>query len=451
MEIAEIIILTDYGFFPLLDQAFSFDNLTKTLFIIFMLFISALISAAEVGFFSLSPADINKIKLSQNRQDGLIIELLDNPKKLLATLLIVINLINVSIIIISSFVRVFDYSHHPVIGFFIQVVVVTFIIVLFAEVIPKVYATKHNITVARFMALPIYLFTKIFSPISYVMIASTGIIDRRVQKRAYEVNIDELTHAIDITSDVNTPEQEKKILKGIVKLSHIDVKQIMRSRLDTIGFDITTPFDVLLEAILKAGYSRIPVFKDNFDNMQGIIYVKDLLAHLDAKPDFRWQQLIRPPFFVPESKKCNDLLKEFQHKKIHLAIVVDEFGGCSGIVTLEDILEEIVGEINDEFDDEELIYSKLDETNYVFEGKIPLNDICRITGLDRKVFETSEGDTGTLAGLILELEGEIPEKNKVIEFNRFRFTIESADKRKIKRVKLTILDPTEELSDEFSN
>ena len=425
-------------YFSLSDNAFSIDNFVRIIIIVILLFCSALFSAAQVAFFSLSPADANRIKESSGRWQLIIIELLDNPKKLLATLLISDNMLNVAIIILTSLIHIFDYNSHRVLGFMVQVVFTTFIIVLFAEVIPKVYSTKHNLQVLRIMGVPIYIINNIFSPISYVLVSSTNIIEKRLKKKSYNVNIDELTHAIEITSDVNTNEDEKKILKGIVKFGNIDVKQIMKSRMDTVAFEIETPFTSLLKGILDSGYSRIPIYKEDFDTVEGIIYIKDLLAHLDKEDTFKWQGLIRSPYFIPESKKINDLLEEFQQKKMHLAIVVDEYGGSSGIVTLEDVLEEIVGEINDEFDDDELQYSKLDSRNFIFEGKTLINDICRVLNIERKFFDKVEGDSDTLAGLILELKGDMPERGEVVEHEGIKFTVEAVDKRRIERVKISL-------------
>lgn len=441
-------LLLAFQNFSLAENAFSIDNFIKVIIIFVFLFCSALFSAAQVAFFSLSPADLNRIKEISGRWQLTIIELLDNPKKLLATLLISDNMLNVAVIILTSLIHIFDYHSQRVLGFIVQVVLITFIIVLFAEVIPKVYSTKHNLQVLRIMGLPIYIFNKLFSPISYVLVSSTNIVEKRLKKKSYNVNIDELTHAIEITSDINTNEEEKKILKGIVKFGNIDVKQIMKSRMDTIAFDIETPFTSLLKGILDSGYSRIPIYKEDFDTVEGIIYIKDLLAHLDMDDSFKWQTLIRPPYFVPESKKINDLLEEFQQKKIHLAIVVDEYGGSSGIVTLEDILEEIVGEINDEFDDDELQYSKLDSLNFIFEGKTLINDICRVLNIERKVFDKVEGDSDTLAGLILELKGNIPERGEVLEHEGIKFTVEAVDKRRIKRIKITLPEKDLEIKTE---
>lgn len=416
--------------------------------VIILLFLSALFSGAEIAFFSLSPKQINDIKNSKSHRSRSILQLLDNPKKLLATLLIAINFVNIAIVIISSLItyQLLDFFVHPILGFFIQVVVVTFFIVFLGEITPKVYATQKAVQVAHLMALPLLLLNKILSPLSVPLVVSTNFIDKIALKKRYNISVDELTHAIDITSDSDTPEEEKKILKGIVRFGNIDVKQIMKSRSDVVAFDYKTNYADLLKKIMESGYSRIPVYEGNFDKVMGILYIKDILAYLNKDDDFNWQSLLRQPYFVPESKKINDLLKEFQKLKNHIAIVVDEYGGSSGIVTMEDILEEIVGEINDEFDDDELIFSKLDDNNYVFEGKTLLNDVCRVLEIDRKVFDVVEGEADTLAGLILELSEKIPEKNEQINFHNYRFTVESADKRRIKRVKISILKKSKESS-----
>jgi len=316
-------------------------------------------------------------------------------------------------------------------------VLITFIIVMFGDVIPKVYATKNNLRLAQRFAIPLYITHRLFYPFSYLMAGTTAFIEKRMKKISYNVTIDELTHAIDIASDTTTPIEEKKILKGIVKFGNLDVTQIMRPRIDVIAFEMKTPFTELLKKILEAGYSRVPVYDENLDNVKGILHIKDLLAHFEKNDDFEWQTLMRKPFIVPESKKINDLLEEFQEKKIHLAVVVDEFGGVAGIVTLEDILEEIVGELNDEFDDDETFYSKLDDNNYVFEAKTSITDVCRIMNFDLEEFDDVKGETSTLAGLILEIVGKIPSTGEVIRYKNFDFKIEGADKRKIKRVKIT--------------
>ena len=427
---------------PLLFQVFNTPDLQSFTFLILVLLLllfSGLFSSSEVAFFSLNPAQLSLVNSSEaGRTYQVIRQLLSNPKKLLATLLIANSLVNIGIVLISNALvkKTFNFEHNPTLSLIIQVVVVTFMIVLLGEVMPKVYATKKTLGMAYFMAYPIFIVDKLLSPLSYLLVVSTGFIERRMKKKGYEVSMDELTHAIDIASDVDTPADEKKILKGIVQSGNIDVWQIMKPRMDVVALDIKCRFSDVLQVIDTAGYSRMPVYEDNLDKVKGILFIKDLIRYLNEGDGFKWQELIRPPFFVPESKKINDLLQEFQQKKNHLAVVVDEYGGTLGIVTLEDILEEIVGELVDEFDDEEPLYSKLDEENYVFEGKTLLNDICRIMNIQREFFDNIPGETATLAGTILELAGRIPDKNEVITFKDIRFTIESADKRRIKRIKV---------------
>lgn len=409
-----------------------------------LLCISAMMSAAELAFFSLTANNREELRKSASSTDKLILYIFEKPKLLLATILIANNLANIGIILISEIVAVseLDFAASPVISFLIQVVAVTFLILLFTEVIPKVFANQYSLRVARFMAFPVSFLEKLLFPLSYVLISSTSFIDKKVKKKTQHISVEDLSHALDLTISADTPESERKILKGIVKFGQVNVKQIMIPRMDITAFEYKSPFRKLLENILASGYSRVPIYRDVMDKIAGILYVKDLLPYLDNPDDFKWQSLIREPFFVPENKKNDDLLKEFQHRKIHMAVVVDEFGGTSGIVTLEDVIEEIVGEINDEFDDDNLVYSKLDEHNYVFEGKISLNDLSRKLGIESDVFEMSNGrEADTLAGFLIEYTGSIPQKGKEIKYKEFTFTVESADSRKIKRVKVTV--PTE--------
>lgn len=407
-----------------------------------LLFTSGFVSGAETAFFSITPAQLMQLKESKSTSEKLIYQLLHKPKGLLATLLITINFVNIAIVVLSSLLinLVFNFTGHETWGFVIQVVAVTFVIVLFCEVMPKVYAQQNAMRTARISVFPIYVLDKLLKPISYFLVASTSFVEKRIQQKSYDVSVDELTHAIDVTSNKDTPEEEKNILKGIARFGNIDVKQIMKSRMDVVAIDEATAFDTLLPSIIENHYSRLPVYKESFDSVTGVLYTKDLLPFLDKKKDpaFRWQNLVRPAYFVPESKKINDLLQEFQEKKMHLAMVVDEYGGNSGIVTLEDILEEIVGEIHDEFDEEEMSYSKLDDYNFVFDGKALINDVCRVMELDRKVFDSKNDDVDTLAGLILELAGGIPVRGEMVEHNGIRLKIESADRRRIKRVKITL-------------
>jgi len=408
--------------------------------IIVLLFISAMISGSEVAFFSLTHHQIDELRKKQSQASQGIINLLERPKRLLATILITNNVVNIAIIIISAMVlgRLFDFGGHPVIEFVVQVILITFIILVFAEVLPKVYASQHSVKFAFFMASPLLVLRKAFWPLSTLLVKSTNMIDERMAKKRPNLSMNELSHALEITTDATTTEEDKNILRGIVRFGNIFAREIMRSRLDVVAVEITIPFYKLLKIILDAGYSRIPVYRDSFDNVEGILYIKDLLPYLEKGDEYEWQKLLRPCFFVPESKKINDLLKEFQEKKIHLAVVVDEYGGTSGIVTLEDILEEIVGEINDEFDIDEGIYSKLDANTYVFEGKTLLKDFCKITGADYDLFTEVKGEADTLAGLILEIKQELPFKGEKISFRNFEFQVEGVDNRRIKRIRVEI-------------
>jgi putative hemolysin len=421
---------------------FSIENIVGIIAIIILLFLSAIIAGSEIALFVLNPSQMQELKDNKTQKNKAILHLLTKPKHLLATMLITLNFINISIVIISSYIiaHSFDIIHYPVLTFFIQVVVVTFLILFFGEITPKVYATHHPLKVARYIIRPLSFIHKIVYPLSALLVNSTAIIDKRITKKGHNISMNELSQVLDMTTKGHG-EEETKILKGIVKFGNIDVKEIMQSRMDITAVAIGLKLPELLQIVYESGYSRLPVYEENFDTIKGILYVKDLLPYFE-KQEYEWQQLIRPPFFVPESKKINDLLKEFQHTKIHLAIVVDEYGGTSGIVTLEDIIEEIVGEINDEFDAEDLVHSKLDENNYIFEAKVSLSDFCKITGINPEVFAEVKGDSDTLAGLILELKGEIPEKNTDIVYKNFIFRIEAADKRRIKRIKVTLTNET---------
>ena len=392
-------------------------------------------------FFSISPSDKNNLENENSTNNKRILSLLSSPKKLLATILISNNFINVAIVMVSTYVAdrlIKNDSLSTSSQFLAHVVVITFIILLFGEVIPKVYATKHNLNFAKLMALPIYYLSLVFSPISRILISSTSIIDKKVTKKMNAISVDELEHALDLTKDSVDSEEEKKILEGIVKFGNTDVKQIMTPRTDVVAIDITNDFISLLKEIKNSKLSRLPIFDDSIDKINGVLYVKDLIPYIEKNKDFKWSQLIRDPKFVPENKKLDDLLKEFQEEKTHIAIVVDEYGGTSGIVSLEDVLEEIVGDITDEFDEEDLVYSKLDDFNYVFEGKTTLIDMYRIMNIDGDEFEKVKGEADTIAGFCIELEGKILLKNEKINFDNYTFTVEAADKRRLKQVKVTI-------------
>lgn len=420
----------------------SFGTIISIVILILLLISSALISASEIAFFSLSPAKLKDIRTNDNLKDDLVSRLLENPKKLLATILILNNLVNIAFVILSSFVSsgLVSTSAHPVIVFLIQVVVITSFLLLFAEILPKVFAARYAMQVAQLMSNPLKILIKILSPLSALLGISTSLIDKQVGKSGIAISKEELSKAIELTSDEHTPASERRILEGIVKFGDIEVKEIMKARMDVISIDSALPFDQVISIIKNCGYSRIPVFKETLDHVLGILYIKDLLAHLDDGDQYNWQSLLRSAYFVPENKKINDLLREFQEKKIHLAVVVDEFGGTSGIVTLEDVIEEIVGEISDELDleSEEKVFQKIGDSIYLFEAKTSLNDFCKLLNIEDTVFDKMKGEADTLAGLILEQTGKIPEKGFSIEVECFRFTIEAVDKRRIKKVKVTV-------------
>lgn len=409
--------------------------------LIILLICSALFSGSEVAFFSLNPTQLDIVKDKNNDKTNEVVnDLLSDPKRLLATLLIANNVVNVAIVVLSTFLtaQYLSFPNYPWLATTVQVVLVTFLIVLFGEVMPKVYANKITLKWAQFMAVPLNILEKLLKPFVYLLVATSTIIDKRLKSKGYDITVDDLEHAIEITSDTTAPTNEKRILKRIANFGDIDVKQIMKSRADVVSFDVQTKFSDLTEKVEKAGYSRVPIYQENFDKIVGTLHIKDLLAHFDKNDDFNWRSLLRKPYFVPESKKLNDLLDEFREKKVHLAIVIDEYGGSSGIVTLEDILEEIIGEMSDEFDDDESLYSKLDDNNFVFEAKTLINDMCRIMKVDRDEFEEVLGEADTLAGMLLELCGKIPAKNEVVKYKRFKFKIESADARRVKRIKITM-------------
>lgn len=412
--------------------------------ILALLVIVALVSAAESAFFSLTPTEMEELKSSGTKTDEKILTFIDAPKRLLATLLISVNFLSIAIVILNStFIfgdeGLFDFSLSPLLGFIIQVVVITFLILLVGEVTPKIYATQNSLRATRALVYFVQFLQGLFYPISSFLIFSTSLLDKLIKPKTHNISIGELSQALDLTNDEDMPEEDQKILQGIVKFGNTDVKQIMKPRVDVTAYEFGTGYKKLLEDITNFGFSRMPIYKETLDNIAGVLYTKDLLQYLNSSDDFKWQEIIRPPFYVPENKKIDDLLREFQHKKIHLAIVVDEYGGTSGIVTLEDVIEEIVGEINDEFDDDDLTYSKLDDSNFVFEGKAHLNDVYRIIEIDGEEFEDVKGEADTLAGLIIEIEGRIPTKNEKIKFKNLIFTIESADNRKVKRVKITVV------------
>ncbi len=407
---------------------------------ILLLFCSAMVSGSEIAFFSLTHSQIALLRETQKPNSKKILSLLERPNHLLATILITNNVVNIAIIILSTvvFSAFFDLHLHPVLEFLLQVAAVTFLLLLFAEVLPKVYASRYPERFSAFMAGPLIVLRKLLLPLSSLLVKTTHIIDKRMARKRPNLSMHELSHALEITADESTTDKDKELLRGIVRFGNTYVREIMKSRVDVVAVDNKTPFKKLISIIRDAGYSRIPVYRENFDTVEGILYIKDLLPHLEKGNEFKWQNLLRNAFFVPESKRINDLLKEFQEKKTHMAIVVDEYGGTAGLVTLEDILEEIVGEINDEFDMEEAVYSKIDASTFVFEGKTLLKDFCKITGCKDEIFNDVKGEADTLAGLILEMKQEIPFKGAKIEYCQFEFEIEGVDKRRIKSIKVKV-------------
>lgn len=420
-------------------QPFSLEFVFPLLLLVVLLMASALVSGSEVAFFSLKMQDIDQAKaLSKNTVDRLT-DLLDHPKTLLATILISNNFINVAIVILSAFITnlLFDFSQNPTLGFLVQIIAITFLILLFGEVLPKVYASKNRLSFSVMMSQPMLIMRSLFRPVSSILVRSSGWIEKRLKSSAESLSVDDLHQALELTTQEDASKEEHKILEGIVKFGSTTVKQIMKPRLDVVCVDISWNYQRVLDLILDSGYSRIPVYEENFDQVKGVLYIKDLIPHVEAPVDFAWTDLLREAFFVPENKKIDDLLKEFQERKIHLAVVVDEFGGTSGIITLEDVIEEIVGEISDEFDDEELVYSKLDESTFVFEGKIHLNDFYKVVQAESAVFDEHRFEADTLAGFLLEIAGKFPEKNEEIVFDRYRFKVESIEGRRIKRIKVS--------------
>jgi len=399
-----------------------------------------MVSGAEVAFFSLTKVAIQEASGNTSRKENIVAELLETPKKLLATILIANNFINILVVLIFAYLgEIFLVSiHSEALKFVIEVVLVTFLIVLFGEVLPKVYATKNALKFASFMAFPIKILGSLLSFFSIPMIGLTSLVEKRLTRKGTNISVESLSQALELTATDATSEGEKKILEGIVSFGTTETNQIMTPRIDIFALSIEESYQKVLKKIIKKGFSRNPIYEESVDKIIGVLYTKDLLPHMDKK-DFNWQGLIRNPYFVPENKKLDDLLSEFQELKSHLAIVVDEYGGTSGIVTLEDVIEEIVGDISDEFDDDDIFYSKIDVNNYVFEGKTALKDFYKIASLDNlEDFEKEKGESETIAGFILEISGRFPKKNDQLFFKNCTFIIEAMDKRRIKQVKITI-------------
>lgn len=403
---------------------------------IILVICSGLISGSEVAFFSLTPSDLSDIKKEKSNKHQIIIKNLQNAKYLLATILVSNNIINIAIIIISAHI-LSELTYIPIFQQeLFQILLITAILLLFGEVLPKIFANRSPKSVAKKMAKPLYFLGKFLFPICNLLMKISNVVERKLNKIDKKYAIENLSDAINITSK-NEDKAEANFLKGIVQFGQTDVKQIMKSRLNVTTIETKTPFNKVISIILNSGYSRIPVFEDSFDNIKGVLHIKDLLPYL-GENNFNWETVLRKPVFVPESKKIDDLLKEIKEKKQHMIIVVDEYGGTSGIVTLEDIIEEIIGDISDEFDQEDIIYSKLDENNYIFQGQVNLKDFYRILEIDGESFEEKKGVADTLAGFIIENYGLIPKKGETYNFNNFEFKIEGANKKRITSIKVSV-------------
>ena len=426
--------------------AINISYLTSIILLVILLACSAMVSGAEVAIFSLTKSNIDEGIENKSVKMQIISDLLNRPKKLLATILVANNFINIAIVLLFAYIgeTIFSYITNSIARFFLEVVCATFLILLFGEIIPKIYASRNSVQFSSFMARPLKILDFIFSPISLPMRYVTMKIQNTFGKQKSNLSVDQLSQALELTNDEDTTQEEQKILQGIVSFGNTDTKQVMRPRMDLFALDINTPYDTIIKEIINNGYSRIPVYEESIDTIKGVLYVKDLLPHLNKKK-FNWTKILREPFFVPENKKLDDLMVEFQTKKVHLAVVVDEYGGTSGLVSLEDIIEEIVGDISDEYDDEDLIYTKLDDNNYSFEGKTPLKDVYKIVGIEEGIgdFESKKGDAETLAGFVLEISGGFPRIGSKLNFKTYVFTIEALERKRIKQIKLTLIKPLE--------
>jgi gliding motility-associated protein GldE len=404
-----------------------------------LLVASALISGSETAFFSMQPADIDELESRNDAKSQLVLKLREKPKTLLATILIANNFINVTITLLSTYImaQLFDMVNHPMAAFLLEVVIVTSLILIVGEITPKIFASKRPIAVSRFMARSLRFLNGFFKPLSKLLVNSTSFMDKHLEKKKGEISMEDLSTAVEIATDESTPPEEKQMLKGIASFSEKEVSGVMIPRVDIIGVEKDMEFAAMLATVIKSGFSRIPVYDETLDKVSGILYVKDLLPYLDAQ-SYEWQKLIRPAFFVPENRKINDLFQDFREKKIHIAIVVDEYGGTSGLITMEDVIEEIVGEINDEFDQttEEEHYKKLEDGSYLFKAQTSIVDFCKVFGVDEDYFEPMQGEADTLAGLILEIEGRIPEIGFKFNFEKFHMEITDADPKRIKEVKV---------------
>ncbi|WP_031426789.1 gliding motility-associated protein GldE [Flavimarina sp. Hel_I_48] len=429
------------------QEPFTVATMISIFTVIILLICSALISGTEVAFFSLTPSDLELDPEKRSRKEVLVIKLLDRPKKLLATILVANNFINIAIVLIFTTLGEVLFADLEAIKFWItdlrfvvEVVLVTFLILMFGEILPKVYASRNRVKFSHQMAYPMMVMDFIFTPISMPMRSVTLFMQNRFGKQKANISVDQLSQALELTSEEDTSLEEQKILKGIVSFGNTDTKQVMKPRMDIFALNQALSYADIIPPIIENGFSRVPVYKESVDSISGILYVKDLLPHIDEE-NFDWTTLLREAYFVPENKKLDDLLNEFKDKRNHLAIVVDEYGGTSGLISLEDIIEEIVGDISDEFDDEDIIFSKLDDNNYIFEGKTSLKDFYKVIKLeDYSLFEDKKGEAETLAGFLLEISQGFPKKNEILVFDNYSFTIEVIDKKRIKQIKMTIMN-----------
>ncbi len=423
-------------------SGFTWEVVIGLIALLILIIMSGLVSGSETAFFSLTPSDIEIIRSGKHPHDEAIVKLREKPKQLLATILISNNFINVAIVILSAYMTslVFNLEANPLLSFLLQVVLITSVILLFGEIIPKIYANKKPLSVARLMVKPLKFLILFFKPLSSLLVRSTTLIDKRISIKSQNISYSELSEAIEMTVDENVPVQEKMILKGFASFGDKEVKEIMQSRVNVTAVDKKTSFRELLQVVVESGFSRIPVYEESFDHVIGILYIKDLLPYTKLERDMNWLPLVRPALYVPENKKIKDLLQEFRDKKIHLAIVVDEYGGTSGIVTLEDIIEEIVGEISDEFDKdpEQFKYKRLSDNTYLFEAKTPINDLCKILDIDDDFFDEVRGESDSIGGLILEMEEGMPPKGTKVRYKQFEFEVTDVDNRKINKIKIKI-------------
>ncbi len=423
---------------------FESNNIILFCIIVLLLSISAFVSSSEVAFFSLSPNDYNNMK-EDSEKDKLIKTLLSESDYLLSTILITNNLVNVSIIVLSSFFinKIMVFSS-PVIGFIFESVIITFIILLLSEIMPKIYAQQHSLSLCRFAAGPLKTIKSILKPFNILLVKSTSVVNKKLNKHknTNNLSIDVLSQALELTS--NNIEEDKDILQGIVTFGNLTAASVMTSRMDMVSLNITSTFNQVIDCIVENEYSRIPVLEGSTDNIRGVLYAKDLIPHLNKGANFKWQTLIRPPYFVPETKKIDKLLQEFQKNKIHIAIVVDEFGGTSGLVTMEDVLEEVVGDISDEYDQENKLYTKLNANTYIFDGKILLTDFIKIINAPAEILINKYDEVDTLAGLILEIKSDFPLLHEQITFNNWVFEIMEINARRISKIKITINETNED-------